>query len=72
MKNVTAKIIAAVFTAFLLLIGSSSISAFLNAVANPGRSHGRPGEILIGGMLFSIAMICVIGLCNSFSKKGKF
>lgn len=65
-KNNLARLIAAILCFIVIMAGSSNVSAFFDAVANPGHSGHEPAEILIGGMLFCIALIAAAGVCRIF------
>ncbi len=67
-KNGLPKVITGIICFTVILAGSNHIATFLRAIANPGRSGGRPEDILIGGMLLSIGLIALVGIYKLFSK----
>ncbi len=68
-KNNLTRFAAAILCCVLALVGISNILAFFEAVANPGRSGNEPAEILIGGMLFSLILLAVAGVCRIFFER---
>lgn len=63
------KIFAAILLFSVVLLGQQCITSFIEAVVNPGRSGNRPEDILIGGILLSLAVLGVKWACKIFSKK---